>query len=157
IGTNPHYVMFSSAGRKHSQNNAEYSGEFVCSLATYDLREKLNATSAAVSDSVNEFELAELTPSPSKFVKPPRVAESPAALECEYYRTILLPGNDGTSGDFAVIIGRVIGVYIDETFIKDGIVDTSALRPIARLGYMEYAVVSETFELMRPAVPANST
>ena len=51
------------------------------------------------------------------------------------------------------MFGQVVGIYIDESFIKDGIVDTGAMRPIARLGYMDYAVVTpETiFSINRPS------
>jgi flavin reductase (DIM6/NTAB) family NADH-FMN oxidoreductase RutF len=156
IGTDPHYVMFSSGGRKHSQSNIELTKEFVCSLATYDLREKMNQTSSPVADTVDEFQIAGLTPAPSRFVRPPRVAESPVALECVYHRTILLPGNNETAGEYSMVIGRVVGIYIDDDVIKDGKVQTSALRPIARLGYMDYSVVNETFELMRPVKPVEA-
>ena len=153
IGTNPHYVMFSSAGRKHSQTNIESTKEFVCSLATYDLKDKMNRTSSPVSVTVDEFQIAGLTPAPSEFVRPPRVEESPAALECAYHRTIVLPGNSGETGDWSMIIGRVVGIYIDDDVIRDGKVQSSSFRPIARMGYMDYAVVNETFELNRPGKP----
>ncbi len=44
VSTDPHFLMFSSGGRKDSQCNAEESGEFVCSLATYELRDAMNHT-----------------------------------------------------------------------------------------------------------------
>src|SRR3546814_19021385 len=77
--------------RKDSQRNAEESGEFVCNMATYDLREEMNATSESVPIEVDELALAGLTPLPSKLVQPPRVAESPVHLECRYLRPIELP------------------------------------------------------------------
>jgi flavin reductase (DIM6/NTAB) family NADH-FMN oxidoreductase RutF len=92
VSEDPHFVMFASGGRKDSQRNAEETGEFVCSLATYDLREAMTKTSAAVGPDVDEMRLAGLTPAPSRLVKPPRVAESPVAFECRYSRTIELPG-----------------------------------------------------------------
>ena len=95
VSEDPHFVMFASGGRKDSQRNAEETGEFVCSLATYDLREAMSKTSAAVGPDVDEMRLAGLTPAPSRLVKPPRVAESPVAFECRYWRTIELPGRNG--------------------------------------------------------------
>jgi len=147
-------VMFSSAGPKDSLLNIADTGEFVCSLATWDLRFNMNMTSAAVPRGVDEFPIGDLTAASSRLVKPPRVKESPAAFECKHWQTIDLPGvgpNDKST--YSVIFGQVVGVYIDDRFIKDGLVDTGAMRPIARLGYMDYAVVTpETvFSIERPS------
>ena len=150
ISDKPPYVMFSSAGPKDSQRNAEESGEFVCSLATYDLRNQMNKTSAAVGPEVDEMALAGLTPAESQYVKPPRVAESPVAFECKYFKTIDLPTNNGAAGQYSVVIGSVVGIHIDDDAIVDGRVDVTRLRPIARLGYMDYTVVDEVFSLERP-------
>lgn len=153
VGERPTYVMFSSAGRKDSLVNIEETGEFVCSLATYDLRFNMNMTSAAVAHDVDEFPIGELTAAPSRLVKPPRVKESPAAFECKHWQTIdlppLVPGKPST---YSVVFGRVVGIYIDDRFVKDGLVDTGAMRPIARLGYMEYGVVNpeNVFAIDRP-------
>lgn len=150
VSTDPHFVMFSSGGRKDSQRNAEETGEFVCSLATYDLRDAMNRTSQHVDPDVDEMALAGLTPAPSHVVLPPRVAESPVAFECKYWRTIDLPGPDGGPGTHAIVLGQVVGVHIDDAAIVDGKVDVTKLKPIARLGYGDYAVIDEVFELPRP-------
>lgn len=150
VSTDPHFVMFSSGGRKDSQRNAEETGEFVCSLATFALRGAMNRTSQHVGPEVDELELAGLTPAPSKLVAPPRVAESPVAFECKYWRTIELPGPDGGPGTHAIVLGQVVGVHIDDAAIVDGKVDVTKLKPIARLGYGDYAVIDEVFELSRP-------
>ncbi|MEM8643485.1 MAG: flavin reductase family protein [Pseudomonadota bacterium] len=147
VSTNPHFVMFSSSGRKDSLRNAEETGEFVCSLATYDLREAMSRTSKHVDPHVDEMALAGLSPAPSAIVAPPRVAESPVAFECKYWRTIQLPGADGEPGSHAIVLGQVVGVYIDDEALIDGRVDITKLRPIARLGYRDYAVIDEVFEL----------
>lgn len=150
VSTNPHFVMFSSGGRKDSQRNAEETGEFVCSLATYDLREAMNRTSTHVEPHVDEMVLAGLSPAPSTMVAPPRVAESPVAFECKYWRTIDLPGTDGGPGNHAIVLGQVVGIHIDDAALVDGRVDVTKLRPIARLGYRDYAVIDEVFELSGP-------
>ncbi|ODR94572.1 flavin reductase [Methyloceanibacter stevinii] len=147
VSTNPHFVMFSSGGRKDSLRNAEETGEFVCSLATYDLREAMNRTSKHVEPHVDEMVLAGLSPAPSTIVAPPRVAESPVAFECKYWRTIDLPGADGGPGNHAIVLGQVVGIHIDDAALVDGRVDVTKLRPIARLGYQDYAVIDEVFEL----------
>jgi flavin reductase (DIM6/NTAB) family NADH-FMN oxidoreductase RutF len=150
VSTNPHFVMFSSGGRKDSQRNAEETGEFVCSLATYDLREAMNRTSTHVEPHVDEMVLAGLSPAQSTMVAPPRVAESPVAFECKYWRTIDLPGADGGPGNHAIVLGQVVGIHIDDAAMVDGRVDVTKLRPIARLGYRDYAVIDEVFELGGP-------
>src|SRR5438067_1969652 len=128
----PPVVMFSSEGRKDSLAFVEETKEFVCNLATWDLREKMNVTSAPYPRGVNEMEAAGLTAAPCRLVKPPRVAESPCALECRYLQTVPLHDENGKPLNGFVIIGRVIGVHIDERFINNGLLDTAAMRPIQR-------------------------
>ena len=151
VASTPPFVMFSSAGIKHSQLNAEQTGEFVASLATYELREELNITSAMVGAEVSEPELARLEMAPSIAVKPPRVKRSPTALECRYVKTVELPGPDGKPHGFSIVIGEVVGIYIDDSVIVNGMVDLSRVRPIARLGYLDqYTVVDTIFKMTRP-------
>ena len=95
VGEKPHYVLFSSAGPKDSLLNIEETGEFVCSLATWDLRYNMNMTAAGVPRGVDEFPIGDLTAAPSRLVKPPRVKESPAAFECKHWKTIDLPHPEG--------------------------------------------------------------
>ena len=142
VGESPHYVMFSSSGPKDSLTNIEETGEFVCSLATFPLRFNMNMTSAAVPRGVDEFPIGELTATPSRLVKPPRVKASPCALECKWLRTIRLNDIDGNPAPRFIAFGQVIGIHIDERFIKDGLVDTGAMMPIARAGYQEYFVTT---------------
>lgn len=155
VSDRPPIVMFSSHGHKDSVANIEETGEFTCSLATWALREPMNVSSAAVARGVDEFELAGLATAPSRLVKPPRVADSPAAFECKLLKTVELPGQGGHG--YTVVFGTVVGVYIDDAFIKDGLVDTGAMQPIARMGYMEYSVVrpDTVFALNRPEVAAD--
>ena len=150
----PHNIAYGSGasrsgGNKDTLRNIEETGEFVMNIATYDLREAVNATSAHVPRGTDEFALAGLTQAASRLVKPPRVAESPANLECRLYQIVPLPGDDG-SAENHLVIGRVLGIHIDDRFIVDGRVDTVGMRPLARLGYSEYAAVSESFRMRRP-------
>ncbi len=147
----PPFVMFSSAGAKDSLRNIEQTGEFVCSLATYALKDQMNKTSAGVGPEIDEMKMAGLTPAASALVKPPRVAESPVALECTHHKTIPLPASETTQHDgYIMVIGRVVGIYVDDSVITDGLVDVTKIRPIARLGYMDYAVVDSVFSMERP-------
>ncbi len=151
VSEDPHFVMFASGGRKDSQRNAEETGEFVCSLATYELREAMSRTSVPVSPEVDEMQLVGLTPAPCRFVAPPRVKESPVAFECRYWRTIDLPGKDGGPGTHAIVLGQVVGIHIADEAIVNGRVDVTRLKPIARLGYGDYAVIDKVFSMTRPA------
>ena len=154
VSERPHMVAFSSNGRKDAVTFIEETKEFVCNLATYDLRAQMNATSAALPRGENEMILAGLAAAPSRLVKPPRVAASPAALECKWLQTVPLVPLEGGEPGYFLVIGQVVGVYIDDNFIKDSIVDTAAMRPIARSGYRDYFVATpETrFSITRPGV-----
>ncbi|WP_026381859.1 flavin reductase family protein [Afifella pfennigii] len=148
----PHIVMFSSYGEKDSATHIAASGEFVCSLATFDLREAMNATSAPYPRGISEAEMAGLETAASRAVKPPRVRASPAALECKLLKTDRIAGLDGRWSGNVLVFGEVVSVYIDDAFLKEGRFDLAAARPIARCGYMDYAVVEELFEMVRPVL-----
>jgi len=148
----PPTVMFASEGRKDSVVFVEETKEFVCNLATWDLRDQMNETSAPFARGVNEMDKARLEPAPSRMVKPPRVKASPCALECRWLQTVRLSDIEGRLTERYVVFGQVVGVYIDDNFIKEGRLDTAAMRPIARAGYHDYFVgTPETkFSLRRP-------
>ena len=150
VSDNPPMVVFSSAGRKDSIANIEKTGEFVCNLATWDLRDAMNASAAGVGAEVDEFELAGLEKAASVMVKPPRVAGSPVALECRHTQTIALQDVDGVVLNYSLVIGQVVGIYIDDALIVDDRVQISKAKPIARHGYMDYSMVTELFRLERP-------
>jgi len=153
VSDRPPMVMFSSGGHKDSLRNIEATGEFTCSLATWGLRHAMNLSSATVAAQVDEFALAGLPQAASRFVRPPRVATSPAALECRLWKVQPLPAPAGhPENTYTVVFGEVVGIYIDDAFIRDGMVRTGEMRPIARMGYMEYAAVSPeaVFALNRP-------
>ena len=152
VSERPPMVAFSSSGRKDAVTFVEETGEFVCNLATFDLREQMNLTSAVLPRGENEMVHAGLAAAPSRLVKPPRVAAAPAALECKWLRTVPLNPLGGGEPSYYLIIGQVVGIHIDDRFIVDGLVDTAAMRPIARSGYRDYFVATpETkFSITRP-------
>lgn len=152
-GTRPPVVMIGAGAHpdgdkyKDTQRIIEETGEFVCNLATYELREVMNLTSAAVPG--DEFAHAGLEKAPSEMVKAPRVAASPVHLECRHLQSITLPPDEnGVSS--SVVLGHVVGIHIDDSILTDGRVDYAKVRPIARLGYMDYAVVDTVFRMDRP-------
>lgn len=148
----PAIVGFSSVGMKDSASNAEETGEFVCNIVLKANVEAMNQSSAPYPRGVNEFEKAGLEMEPSRLVRPPRVKGAAAALECKVTLIQNLKGLDGQEGPYFLVLGEVIGVHIDDTFIRDGKVDSSAMNHLARLGYMEYAAVESVFSLDRPTV-----
>jgi flavin reductase (DIM6/NTAB) family NADH-FMN oxidoreductase RutF len=148
---NPPMLMFSSGGMKHSATFAAAGGEFVWNLPTWDLREAMNESSARLARGESEFAAADLETAPSRLVAPPRVAAAPCAMECRVVQTLELEDLDGEPTDRHLVVGQVVGVHLDERFIADGEVDTAALKPIARCGYLaDYAVVDELFGMVRP-------
>jgi flavin reductase (DIM6/NTAB) family NADH-FMN oxidoreductase RutF len=151
FSSNPPIVGFSSEGEKDSTAFAMESGEFVWSMATWELRDPMNASAASLPRGQSEFAHARLDTAASRLVKPPRVAASPAAFECRVTEMVRLKDLDGRDTGRRLVLGRVIGVHIDERFVKDGRVDSAAMRPIARGGYDEYAVVERVFSMPRPA------
>ena len=150
VHSKPPLVMFASESRKDSLTFVEETKEFVCNLATWGLREQMNQTSAPYPRGVDEMRAAGLTPAPCRLVKPPRVAEAPCALECRYLQTVQLNDVNGRKLDGFVVIGQVVGVHIDERFIRNGLLDTAAMKPIARGGYHDYSVLTESFTMRRP-------
>lgn len=151
VNSRANLVMFASEGRKDSLNNIAETREFVCSLATWDLRDAMNATAAPLPHGINEMERAGLAPAASRLVKPPRVAASPCALECRLIKIVALETADGAPVDGHVVFGQVVGVHIEDRFIVNGLLDTAAMKPIARCGYDEYAAVESVFSMTRPA------
>jgi len=147
----PPMVMFSSSGWKDTVGNIQATGEFVCNLVTRPLAEKMNQTSASLPHGVNEFEFAGLAPAPSRMVRPPRVAESPAALECRLVQIIQLHDVHGAKLDQYVTIGQVVGVHIDRAYLRDGLFDLLATHPVQRAGYTaDYTEATTGFKMSRP-------
>ena len=146
----PPHVVFGSGGRKDSQRNAEETGEFVCNLATFDLREEMNQSSADYGQEESEPQAIGLELAPSINVRVPRVALAPAALECQYIKTIDIPDEQGNPISHSIVLGRVVGIYINDQIIRDGQVDLRGLGVLSRLGYTEYGVLDTIFTMARP-------
>lgn len=152
VGDRPPIVMFSSSGYKDSVSNVDATGEFVCNMAGWDLKDEMNTSSAAVAHETSEFDLAGLEMAPSRLVKSPRVAKAVTALECKHLQTQRMTALDGSDTDSYVVFGQVVGVHVDDRVIVDGRVDVTVFKPLSRLGYMDYAVVTEVFQMQRPKV-----
>ncbi|MBR0644947.1 flavin reductase family protein [Plastoroseomonas hellenica] len=150
VHSRPPMLAFTSETMKHSAANAIARGEFVFNLCSRELFEAMNISSGALPEGESEFAAAGLETAPSRIVKAPRVAASPAALECRVAQSMQLRDADGEPLQGWLIIGQVVGVHIDERFLRDGRFDTAAAQPVARCGYRDYAAVTELFDALRP-------
>ena len=154
VSADPPFVMFAPNAKgpgaaKDSYANLIAVPEFVVSLVSRAQAAIMNATSKGYAHGVSEFAACGVARAPSHTVRPPRVADSRAALECTVYEIVALPGGSDARASF-VVIGAVTGIHIDDGVIKDGRVEEAALEPLARLGYFNYSTLGEVFAIARP-------
>jgi flavin reductase (DIM6/NTAB) family NADH-FMN oxidoreductase RutF len=156
VSTAPPVILFScntpgDRAEKDTLANVRATGEFVFNLATFDLREAVNATSTPAAPEIDEFMLAKLDKAPSINVKPPRVAASPANLECRLLRIVEIEPEQPGDTSSNVVFGRVIGLHIrDEYLTAAGRFDTIKAQPLTRLGGIQYAPPGTIFEMPAP-------
>ncbi len=150
VHSRPPMLAFTSETMNNSAANAIASGEFVFNLCSRALFEAMNLSSGALAAGESEFDAAGLATAPSRIVRAPRVAASPASLECRVVHSMQLMDVEGAPLEGWLILGQVVGVHIDEAFLRDGRFDTTAAQPVARCGYRDYAAVTELFEALRP-------
>lgn len=150
LGSNPPIVCFSSEQIKDSVTNVDSTGAFSCNIVTWDLKDKMNVSSSPVEAQVNEFEFSGLSEKKCDLVDAPCVAEAPVVMECVHLETKNLTDRHGNPTPSFVVFGEVVGIHIDESVIRDGLVDASLLRPVARMGYHDYSVADQPFQMIRP-------
>ena len=154
IADNPPQIMFAAGpnekplNKKDTLLNVIETKEFVVNFATSSTRRKMNLSSIDVPKDEDEFIISNLKKRKSKLVNAPSVADSPVNLECKLLKTIKLKSNNKKYA--TMIIGEVIGIYIKNSFIKNGRVDSTAMRYVARMGYSEYTTISSSFQMKRP-------
>lgn len=156
VSTAPPVILFScntpgDRAEKDTLSNVRATGEFVYNLATYDLRDAVNMTSTPAAPEVDEFDLAKLEKAPSNYVKPPRVAASPANLECKVLRIVTIEPDQPGDTPSNVVFGRVVGMHIrDEYLLAGGKFDTMKAQPLTRLGGIQYAPPGPFIEMPQP-------
>ncbi|WP_293441743.1 flavin reductase family protein [Planktotalea sp.] len=148
----PPQVMFASTGTKDDRDSTKDSvsairetGVFCVNIVSRALQDAMNASSATLAAGVDEFEHAELEKADCVSINAARVATAPASLECKMTKIIDLQG----SNNF-LVLGEVTGVHMDDACMKEGRFDVTTFQPLARLGYRDYSVVKELYELNRP-------
>ena len=120
-------------------------------MATYPLRDAVNASSEEFPPGTDEFAAAGLEKKKATLSDVPMVKESPVQFECRYFTTLRLPGNP-PMGSVDIVIGRVEAIHIaDEMLDEKGMLDVGKMMPIARCGYFQYTTVREVFEMKPPA------
>jgi len=148
----PPQVMFSSTSTKDDRGDTKDSvaqlretGTFCVNIVEFALRDAMNLTSGPWEAGKDEFALAGLEKAECETIDCPRVAAAPAALECRVVEIVKLPG----AANFATF-GEVTGVHIRDDCLVDGRFDITTFQPLTRLGYRDYSVIREVFELKRP-------
>jgi flavin reductase (DIM6/NTAB) family NADH-FMN oxidoreductase RutF len=148
VSDRPPIVMFSCQGPKDSLVFIQQTGEFVCNLASFDLLDRMVGTGFGFPRGVNEMERSGLAAAESRLVRVPRVAASPCALECKLIRVIALEDSSRNALSWRLVLGQVVGVHVDDRYIRQGRIDTAAMQPMARCGYDDYAVLNKVFEVV---------
>ena len=124
--------------------------EFVVNFVTKKMSEKMNLTAIDAPENIDEFIFSKIKKIKSKKVKVPSVKDSPINLECKFLQKIDLKSTTKNKYDNKLIIGEIIGIRIDDNFIKNGRVDSVAMKLLGRLGYTEYTTISSKFKMKRP-------
>ena len=152
VADNPPMVMFSITGQKTNNiplkdtlKNIVETKCFVVNVVSKDLLHQMNQTSGHYPKDIDEFVSAKLEKSNCVNIDVPRVKKSPASLECILHKVLKLPGFSNN-----MVIGKVVGVHINDQNLKNGLFDVLTYDPIARMGYKDYISVSKKFELDRP-------
>ncbi len=152
VAYTPPQVMFASTatkpdrdGTKDSMSNIRETGVFCVNIVEYAARDVMNDTSGPWPREVDEFDHAGIARAPCETIPCARVADAPANLECRLSQIVTLEGQSNL-----MAIGVVTGIHIRDDVLKDGLVDLTRYQPLARLGYKDYARITELFSLKRP-------
>ncbi len=154
VSANPPVICFSpmirgnNGTRKDTLNNIEATGEFVVSIVSEDIGERMNLCSGEYPPDVDEFQLSKLTPAASEVVRPPRVAEAKASMECRLVQVVhVSPKPLGGS----LVLGEVLRFHVNDDICDNFRIDPDALNAIGRMGGPTYTRTRDRFDLIRPA------
>jgi flavin reductase (DIM6/NTAB) family NADH-FMN oxidoreductase RutF len=161
VGANPPTVLFCPALRstvqaetgkqpdlrKDTLRNIEDTGEFVINVVSEEIAAAVNLSSTDVPPDVDEFPLSGLTPVPSQAVRPPRVAESPAQMECKLLQ-VIYTGHEPRSG--VIVLGRIVRFHIREKLVEAFSVDQDGLNALGRMAGHDWVRTRDRFEMVLP-------
>jgi flavin reductase (DIM6/NTAB) family NADH-FMN oxidoreductase RutF len=151
----PPMVMFISApdaraenknGQKDSLANILETREFGVNIVGRKQAKQMVKSSQLVGANIDEFDHAALTKMAGQKISAPLVAGAPAHLECVYYDHIDLPEN-GNGSHSVMVLGHIVGIHIDDNMVENGRVDVTRFQPVSRLGYMDYANITDIYEM----------
>ncbi|MCV2868015.1 flavin reductase family protein [Defluviimonas sp. WL0002] len=145
VAYTPPQVVFSSTEEKDSLSNLRETGVFAVNIVEYAMRDQMNVSSGSYPPQTDEFMLAGIAKAECETIDCPRVGDAPATLECRVHQIVPLLG----SANF-LTIGEVTGIHLRDDCLVDGRFDVTRFQPLARLGYRDYSVVTEVFEMLRP-------
>lgn len=152
VSYEPPQVMFATTSAKSDRGDTKDAaagiadtGVFCVNIVGFEMRDAMNASSAALPADEDEFRHAGIDKAECTEINCPRVGNAPAALECRHVKTVQLPGDANR-----VIFGEVIGVHLRDDCLTDGLFDATKYQPLARMGYRDYTKVDEVFTLARP-------
>jgi flavin reductase (DIM6/NTAB) family NADH-FMN oxidoreductase RutF len=133
--------------RKDTLRNIEETGEFVVNTVSEAIAAAANASAAEVPPGVDEFVLAGLTPLASEAVRPPRVAESPAQMECKLLQVVYIGRRPGAG---VIVVGEVVRFHVREDLVEDFRIDPSGLDAVGRMAGNTWVRTRDRIELIRP-------
>lgn len=133
--------------RKDTLRNVEDTGEFVVNVVSETIAGATDITAAEVPPEVDEFELAGLTAVASDLVKPPRVAESPAAMECELLQVIY---TSHQAGGGVIVLGKIVRIHVRQGLVENFRVDPEGLDAVGRMAGNTWVRTRDRIELIRP-------
>ena len=157
VAYTPPQVMFAATfepntnAYKDSVENILKTKEFVVNFVTNTMSKKMNLSSIDSPKNIDEFDLVKIKKRKSKKVKPFSVSNSPVNLECRLLKKVDLKSSLKNKFDNKIIIGEVVGIYIDNQFIRNGRIDSLAMQYVGRLGYAEYTTIKSKFKMKRPS------
>ena len=148
----PPQVMFASTSGKPDRKKGKDSvaniletGVFCVNIVEYAARDLMNVSSGTYDKETDEFKLAGIDRAECDTIACSRVADAPANLECKLTQIVDLPGEANIA-----VFGEVTGIHMRDDCLKDGLFDVTKFQPLSRLGYRDYARVTEVFSLKRP-------
>ncbi|MBT3216647.1 MAG: flavin reductase family protein [Candidatus Marinimicrobia bacterium] len=157
VCANPPTIMFAPSRRgydgkvKDTLNNIRNNKEFVINIVSEGFVDQMVKCSTDFEPDVNEFDISELTPAPSKKVGPSLVKESKVNFECELNQIVEI--GDGTAGSGFIVIGTVVLFHVDDSVFQDGRINLESLNPVGRLAGNNYTRITDTFESIRQIKP----
>ena len=156
VAYDPPQVMFAASfkpntnGYKDSVENILKTKEFVVNFVTDTMSQKMNLSSIDAPKDIDEFDFSKIKKKKSIKVKPFSVLNSPVNLECKFLQKFNLKSSVKNKFHNKIIIGEIVGIYIDNQFIKDGRIDSIAMQYVGRLGYAEYTTIKSKFKMKIP-------